>query len=110
MEEEMDRDAMRLSPADNVATVLRAIAAGEEVRLGGGDRLWARDAVPLCHKIALRPIGAGEVVLKYGHPIGIATGPVEIGQHVHVHNMRSARAGAPSGEHLAPSPEIRQHG
>lgn len=108
--EEAARDAMRLSPADNVATALRAIAAGEEVRLGGRDRVPARDAIPLCHKIALRPIGAGEPVLKYGHPIGVATETVEIGRHVHVHNMRSDRAGAASPGRPAPSPEVCRHG
>lgn len=86
------RDAMRLSPLDNVATALRAIEPGDEVRLGGGEAVAARDAIPLCHKVALRPIAAGEAVVKYGHPIGAATGPIEPGRHVHVHNMRSARA------------------
>ena len=89
---ETERDAMRLSPLDNVATVLRAVAAGEEVRVGDGEAVLARDAIPLCHKIALRGIAAGEAVVKYGHPIGDATAAVEPGRHVHVHNMRSARA------------------
>lgn len=88
---------MRLSPGDNVATALRAIAAGEEVRLAGGETVVALDAVPLCHKVALRPIAPGEPVLKYGHAIGDATAAIEPGRHVHVHNMRSARAGAARG-------------
>lgn len=92
---EADRDAMRLSPLDNVATVLRAVAPGEAVRLGGGEAVPAQDAIPLCHKLALRPIRAGEAVVKYGHPIGVATAAIEPGRHVHVHNMRSARAAPP---------------
>lgn len=100
MGSEADRDAMRLSPLDNVATTLRAVAEGEDVRFDGGGRATALDPIPLCHKIALRPIAAGEAVLKYGHPIGIATAPIAAGRHVHVHNMRSARASAPeSGGH-----------
>ncbi len=92
---EADRDAMRLSPQDNVATVLRTVAPGESLRLGGGEAVAALDAIPLCHKLALRPIAAGEPVLKYGHPIGTATAAIAPGRHVHVHNMRSARAAAP---------------
>lgn len=93
-----DRDAIRLSPSDNVATVLRPVSAGETVRIGaGGAALTARDAIPLCHKIALAPIAPGEAVLKYGHPIGRATERIEAGRHVHVHNLRSARAAAKDG-------------
>lgn len=104
---EADRDAMRLSPLDNVATVLRAVAPGEAVRLGGGEAVPAADAIPLCHKLALRPIRAGEAVVKYGHPIGIATAAIEPGRHVHVHNMRSARAALTQRrEETAPCPPI----
>jgi len=39
--------------------------------------------------VAIRPIGPGEKVLKYGCPIGSATEPIQPGQHVHTHNLRS---------------------
>jgi len=39
------------------------------------------------HKYALRPIAAGEQVVKYGMPIGHATCPIAPGEHVHVHNV-----------------------
>ena len=41
------------------------------------------------HKLAARPIAAGETVLKYNFPIGVATADIPAGAHVHVHNMRS---------------------
>ena len=41
------------------------------------------------HKYALRPIAAGENVVKYGMPIGRATEPIAPGEHVHVHNVRT---------------------
>jgi altronate dehydratase len=44
---------------------------------------------PLAHKLARRPIRAGETVLKYGAPIGVATADIPRGAHVHVHNMKS---------------------
>ncbi len=51
----------------------------------------AIDPIPLGHKIALRDIEAGGQVIKYGVPIGVATRPIKAGQHVHIHNLKSAR-------------------
>jgi hypothetical protein len=39
--------------------------------------------------VARRPITVGEPILKYGVTIGIATQPIERGEHVHVHNIVS---------------------
>ena len=92
-------DAIRLQPEDNVATVLRPVAAGESIQVRCGAALAiliAADAVPLCHKISVAPIQEGGAVVKYGHSIGRARMAVGPGRHVHVHNLRSARAGTPS--------------
>lgn len=92
-------DAIRLRPEDNVATVLRPVGARETilVRCGGEmTTLVAAEAIPTCHKISVAPIADGAAVLKYGQSIGHATAPVGIGRHVHIHNLRSARARAPS--------------
>ena len=88
-------DAILLSAADNVATVLRAVAAGEQIAIRQGERtcvLVASEAVPLCHKISLAPIITGAAVTKYGESIGAASRPIAAGAHVHVHNMVSLRA------------------
>lgn len=88
-------DALRLSPQDNVATVLRTIAAGETVRVKCGDGVepvLATEPIPFCHKISLAQIFTGEPVVKYGSAIGAASAPIAAGAHVHVHNLRSARA------------------
>ena len=88
-------DAIRLRPDDNVATVLRAVAAGETLYVLGGSEvtpLVAQDAIPLCHKISLGAIEQGRPVRKYGQSIGNAIVPVAAGRHVHIHNLRSARA------------------
>jgi hypothetical protein len=81
---------LRLSLADNVATALVDLAAGEVVELEGLT-LTVREAVPLCHKVALGDLAPGDPVVKYGQPIGRMTAAVPAGGHVHVHNMRSAR-------------------
>jgi (2R)-sulfolactate sulfo-lyase subunit alpha len=49
------------------------------------------DEVPLGHKVALRDIAAGDPVIKYGVPIGLATTDIRAGQHVHVHNLKGQR-------------------
>ena len=48
-------------------------------------------SIPFGHKIAIVRIGRNELVLKYGEVIGEATEPIEEGEHVHVHNVKSLR-------------------
>ena len=45
--------------------------------------------VPAGHKYALRIIGAGEYVVKYGEVIGRATRDIAEGEWVHTHNLKS---------------------
>ncbi len=90
-------DAIRLSPLDNVATLLRPAVAGERLRVRCQDAVQfivAGEPIELCHKISLETLSAGSPVLKYGNPIGHTLAEIPAGHHVHVHNMRSARARA----------------
>jgi altronate hydrolase len=76
---------VRLRPGDNVAIACRSVAAGETVPVeGGAVTVLAR--LSFGHKVALRDIGPGEPILKYGQVIGFASGPIAAGAHVHVHN------------------------
>lgn len=87
-------DAICLSPGDNVATVLRAVAAGEELLVRQGQltsTVVAREAIKICHKISLGDLKTGAAVMKYGQPIGTASSPIARGTHVHVHNLQSRR-------------------
>ena len=79
---------IRLAEEDNVAVAAANIPAGADLEVEGVT-LSALDPIPFAHKIALRPIGAGERVIKYGVPIGRATVATPAGRHVHVHNIRS---------------------
>jgi altronate dehydratase small subunit len=81
-------DAIQLSPLDNVAVLTRRLPAGTPVTLTTGTVVLDRD-LGLGHKIACRPIAAGEKILKYGVAIGSATHPIAPGAHVHLHNMQS---------------------
>ena len=82
--------AIVISTDDNVATALEAIEAGQIVHAGGAT-VAAIDPIPRGHKIALRAIAAGGLVLKYGSPIGTASTAIAAGAHVHTHNVASAR-------------------
>ncbi|MDR1060826.1 MAG: altronate dehydratase family protein, partial [Clostridiales bacterium] len=55
--------------------------------------LRAAQDVPMGHKIALRPIAAGENVVKYGYPIGAATRAIAPGEWVHTHNVATRLSG-----------------
>lgn len=90
----MKRDAIVIHEKDNVATALRDLEAGATASVGTGEhvaemRLDA--AVEFGHKFAVRPIAAGENIVKYGEIIGRATAAIAPGEHAHVHNIESLR-------------------
>ena len=87
-------DAIALRDADNVATALRELAAGERVVVGVRERTIAvcvRQLIPFGHKLALTEIPQGADILKYGEVIGRATQRIPAGTHAHVHNIESLR-------------------
>lgn len=88
----MSTELIQLHPRDNVAVARVALAAGSEVQQADGTPLPVRAAVAAGHKVALRDIAAGEVVLKYGQSIGVASQPIAAGEHVHVHNVEMSTA------------------
>ena len=95
-----------ISARDNVATALEPLEAGRSFAVDSL-QLTATQRIPRGHKIAIRPIPAGEPVMKYGNPIGTAVTDIAAGDHVHVHNVSSGRGRgdlsqtAPSAPRLA---------
>ena len=85
--DESMRNAILIHPADNVATVLQDVEPQAEIGWGEERRLLACEPIPEGHKVALRDIARGEVVRKYGHPIGSADRDIAAGEHVHTHNL-----------------------
>lgn len=84
-----------LHPKDNVALAVVDLPAGTTIRTEqAGEQLTItlRDSIEFAHKFAIRPIGQGEPVIKYGQRIGRTTAPIEVGEHVHVHNVEAERA------------------
>jgi hypothetical protein len=80
--------AIRLSPSDNVLVLTRGFEAGETIELGD-TRRTLQNPIGLGHKIAACAISPGEKILKYGAPFGSATAPIESGEHIRLHNMKS---------------------
>ncbi len=90
MDTEM-QTAFQIETADNVATALTPLVPGAVRLLGNtaAPEVLAVTDVPLGHKVALRPIVAGEPIRKYNVVIGCATVPIAAGAWVHLHNMKS---------------------
>lgn len=78
-----DRPVVILSADDDVGVAIRALSPGDAV----ADGVVARTAIPAGHKVALRPIVRGQLVLKYAQPIGEALVDVAPGGHVHVDEL-----------------------
>lgn len=99
----MTPNSLKIDCRDNVVTVMAdlapddlAIFATETSGADGGiESVAAIEPIPYGHKIALTNIEPGGSIVKYGAAIGTAITPVKRGSHVHMHNVRSARVGAP---------------
>jgi altronate dehydratase small subunit len=90
----MRRNAIVIKRQDNVATAIQDIPAGDSAAAGVEEEsvnVKVVQEILLGHKLALRHIGKGEEILKYGTVIGLATQDIEPGEHVHVHNVESTR-------------------
>ena len=90
------KKAIQIDGRDNVATVTSEVMKGEavEVLSPEGEVLVkpkVADDVPFGHKIALRDLGKGDEIFKYGEVIGVASEAIGLGAWVHTHNVESAR-------------------
>jgi hypothetical protein len=73
---------------DNVLACRRKIHRGDALSIDD-NRVVASGDIEVGHKLARVALRPGDVVLKYGVPIGSITQPTGIGEHVHTHNMKS---------------------
>jgi|SRR3954464_1180806 hypothetical protein len=80
--------AILLSPDDNVIVATRNLSIGEYL-LVDGSSIMVRDAVARGHKVARAAILKGDKIIKYGALISSATQRITIGEHVHIHNLKS---------------------
>ncbi len=82
--------------ADNVGVATVDIKAGEKAEglyMDSQKRVQVTPLqdIPLGHKIALAALKKDGAVIKYGHDIGRVVEDIRVGEHVHVHNLRTRR-------------------
>jgi altronate hydrolase len=75
---------LKLGTFDDVAVALQPVPAGQFL---ADIRLTTLTAIPTGHKIALRPLAAGDPVRKFNQIIGFAARAVAAGEHIHTHNL-----------------------
>lgn len=87
-------NALIIDEKDSVVVAIEPIAKGTEVSYKSNDVLktiTAVDDIKIYHKIAIKGIKKGDPVVKYGQHIGIAEADIKVGEHVHIHNVKSHR-------------------
>ena len=85
--------ALCSSNKDNVANTLDLIPIGQQVEIKNKKKtIISSNKIPKYHKIALNEIPKGASTIKNGICIGTATKEIDIGAHIHVHNIVSNRA------------------
>jgi len=82
--------------ADNVGVATVDIKAGETATGLYMDsqkkiKVKALQDIPLGLKIALAKLKVNDGVIKYGHDIGRVVADIKVGEHVHIHNLKTRR-------------------
>jgi len=53
--------------------------------------LQAKSDIPIGHKLAIKALANNDTVIKYGVDIGRVVAPIGVGEHAHVHNIKTKR-------------------
>lgn len=83
---------IKLHPNDHVAICLEAGQKGETASIDAQEFVLLDD-IPVGHKLALQLVMQGGDVIKYGVPIGHAITSIEVGNHIHTHNLKTNLTG-----------------
>jgi (2R)-sulfolactate sulfo-lyase subunit alpha len=51
----------------------------------------AKSDIPIGHKLAIKALAKDATVIKYGVDIGRVVAPIAVGEHAHVHNIKTKR-------------------
>lgn len=80
------KNFIKINDNDNVIIALENIHKDDQLVIDDVS-IIVIDDIPSGHKMAIKPIAANDNVIKYGFPIGHATTAIQIGEHVHTHNI-----------------------
>lgn len=88
----MENMFIQINENDNVAVAVQGCGKNQIVEIGQ-DSFTALEDIPVGHKIALECMEKGNIIYKYGNPIGYAVKKIQKGQWVHSHNMKTLLSG-----------------
>ncbi|MBL8516466.1 MAG: flagellar biosynthesis protein FlgA [Betaproteobacteria bacterium] len=76
--------------------VVEGVKAGEDVTgwIMEQDKtlvVKTKGDIPIGHKLAIKALGKDDTVIKYGVDIGRVVAPIAVGEHAHVHNIKTKR-------------------
>ena len=76
--------------------VVEGVKAGQKINGWIMDQdkdmhIEARSDIPIGHKLAIRELPKDSTVIKYGVDIGRVVAPIKMGEHAHVHNIKTKR-------------------
>lgn len=76
--------------------VVEGVKAGDELSGWIMDqdkeiKFVAASDIPIGHKLAIKPLKAGDSVIKYSVDIGRVVADIGKGEHAHVHNIKTKR-------------------
>lgn len=83
---------IKINGNDNVIIALETLYPGDKINselLKDNQQITVLQEIPSGHKIAIKPILQGENIIKYGFPIGHASQAIQVGEHVHTHNVKT---------------------
>ncbi len=88
-----NRKILILNENDNIAVALVDLEVGEVINQDALN-LTIQNRIPRGHKVATKAISKDDGVIKYGERMGHATSEINIGDHVHTHNVLGDRLSA----------------
>ena len=76
--------------------VVEGVSAGDELTGWIMDQdqeitFQATSDIPIGHKLAIKALNEGDTVIKYGVDIGRVVADIKVGEHAHVHNIKTKR-------------------
>ena len=98
---------IQINPIDNVAVAVTDLNADEALSIAG-KKIILQKNIPAGHKIALQNFNKGDLIIKYGAPIGHATEKIVSGDWVNEKNIKTNLEGLQDYEfNPQPVPELK---
>ncbi len=103
---------IKIDNKDNVAVALEDSAKGSSFKIGENE-IIASEFIPAGHKIALQDLKSGDLVIKYGFPIGVLTKDTGKGGHIDHNTVKTSLEGileykyTPSADILKQADSVR---